>query len=374
MYNGHSFHIINDTVNYKQTGLALYNASHINVPEGYRFITFNFHTKPTTVLTSTFAFFGLKTMSPDMINSLFVPNLQLRIINREIFKRELIRKSIINFIYAEKKDILLTYHYHIRGNIEKVIKFEHIKFDFSNLYQFYYFIKGIIYDKPIMDGITSLNNIALLLCSKISIKENGKYEIIPYYYNLIYICPYLFPETTVDDWYELLGIIFISILTDEEIIRESQNTEIEITSVIDFHNYIDHLNNTKTKPVNSWKNQLPEIRYQNLPRLTNKLTDELVSKLLYSIGFDITVYDSTVKMPIIGLKDILSEKENNYYINYIYGIFEFDEYKNKDSNFHSITKIKTTNRTIETGLSRYSNKHKIPQHTTIKYFIIMKEI
>ncbi len=115
VYEGHTSQTIKDGEIEITTGIDLFNGSRINVPDGYRFITFHFNDTPTTAnYTGPFILYGLKDITSEDIDSLFdetpdecihkLPNGESIACKNErekqiiLFKRKMFKSFVVNYI------------------------------------------------------------------------------------------------------------------------------------------------------------------------------------------------------------------------------------------------------------------------------------
>jgi hypothetical protein len=105
IYEGHSSQNIYENSGLINTGDELFNKTRINVPDGFRFITFHFNDMPTTAnFTGPFILYGMKEITEEDIETLFYDedeNCELNVGTNNLFSDRVLHFGINDKIICE---------------------------------------------------------------------------------------------------------------------------------------------------------------------------------------------------------------------------------------------------------------------------------
>jgi hypothetical protein len=354
VYQGHTSQDINITdisdISDISNGNILFEKSRIQIPSGYRFITFHFNDEYTTANKSgPFILYGLKDISAEDIESLFV-NLEGECIyssaTEEIICDNERSKNILKFKIKMFKSFIVHYIDFLINNYE-----ESKTKDIDPIYAQKYVINNAEQLLSFITDIFKINKAEIIKIFDVSdydtIEPSIKKEIKKvisnnpqYYLNLLYLEKFINKKDLLE---KILFNIFFSLIKDDETISLIKTSGTRL----------------------AWGSSGTHHRYLNIKDSLSGISINIINDFLKSINIEIRTYEENTLTPILIFYDYLTFKHKSEYHNYIYGFYRLDEYKQKlELPFAKFNSYKL--RSKETGLSDYSLEHNIPQELRLE--------
>jgi hypothetical protein len=328
IWEGHSSQTIKKSLNIifdsmYDTPVKLFNESRIEVPDGYRFITFHFNNKTTDAIsTGLFTLFSFKNLTVQQVNDLFSSAITIseRLIK---FKRLLMTNYINNF----NKDILkqnsITYKYFLfsdRINLEWYTQF---KGDLIVYFKDDDYINTIHKNFEIA-YITEVKDFYIKECENyIGNKENDK--MIRRIISSLYILKLNDIKNII---FHIVIFQLYNLYLNKKINAPQQTSKKEFIQIFNRLNNMN-IQDTPDKASTVWA--VPLINLDNT-KFIQQLPVIILDKILHYFHIQIKIYDSHNLMPYLNFQRGLyfNKTESSPDMLFYSGIIKLDEYQKLD--------------------------------------------
>ncbi len=363
IYEGHSSQTLFDLDSPNITsGLELFNRTRVPVPEGFRIVTFHFNGVCTSAnYSGPFILHGMKDITPEDINLLFVINNEERKRNINLFQKKIVSSFIYHYSTFINSDDFVNsetfgfanYSYHNINSLEDII----ILTIQSGFYNYHEWISNKMNINMSDHNIQSrlMNKIKSMIC-------NTSNKLKDHYKKFLYIDRILGQNLTIEIFCK---IILLSLSSDD---IEYIDTGIE-----------------RSRPRSPWgpgsiaESDIKQLKFEKI----YSLPDDLITRTLSHVKLTVRVYSPGILTPMLNFYDQLYFSKSNIMLTpfslqekgtviYRHGFFPLAEYKKlSELEFKRTTDTHNLERNIENGLSPFSFEHKIPEKLslTLKYYL-----